>query len=146
MYSIIFNRELNKNYKNSDFFVEDISKELDNDSHWSVDLEKLQKGIIGLHLAILHEPYLKLVLDRKKTIETRFSVHRQSPFKQIERNDIILLKQNSGPLMGLCRVSDVWFYELNHNTWDIIKNNYLKEIWSKIKNFGKKKENRLMHH
>lgn len=142
MRSIIFNRELNtKNNMSSEFFIEDLSKELENDPHWITDFEKLQKKRIALHLAVLHEPYLDLILEGKKTIETRFSIHRQAPFEQITKNDIILLKKTSGPVVGLCRVSDAWFYELNQNSWDIIKNEFFKEILVKDQRFWEDKKN-----
>jgi len=142
MHPIIFSREHHENNINdSDFFIEDLFKELEDDPHWISDLEKLQKNRIALHLAILHEPYLELILEGKKTIETRFSIHRQAPFEQIKKNDIILLKKTSGPVVGLCRVSDAWFYELNQNSWDIIKNEFFKEILVKDPRFWEDKKN-----
>jgi ASC-1-like (ASCH) protein len=142
MHSIIFGREHDENtLKDSDFFIEDLSKELEDDPHWISDLEKLQKNCIALHLAILHEPYLDLILEGKKTIETRFSIHCQAPFEQITKNDVILLKETSGPVVGLCRVSDAWFYKLNQNSWDIIKNEFFKEILVKDQRFWEAKKN-----
>jgi ASC-1-like (ASCH) protein len=142
MHSIIFNRANEENnLQDSGFFIEDLSKELEDDPYWVSDLEKLQKNRIALHLAILHEPYLDLILEGKKTIETRFSIHRQAPFEQISKNDIILLKKTSGPVVGLCRVSNAWFYELNQNSWDIIKNDFFKEILVKDEQFWEDKKN-----
>jgi len=64
----------------------------------------------GIHLAVLVEPYLSLILDGKKTIESRFSINRHAPFEQVQRGDVLILKRSSGPIEGLCTVSDAWFY------------------------------------
>jgi hypothetical protein len=75
----------------------------------------------GIHLAILVEPYLSLVLEGRKTIESRFGMNRHAPFEQVHRGDVIVLKRSSGPVEGLCIVSDVWFYRLNPDTWPDIE-------------------------
>jgi ASC-1-like (ASCH) protein len=111
-----------------DSILIELSSRLENDPYWQSDLFKLQNTRISLHLAIVREPYLSLVLEGQKTIETRFSIHRQAPYEQIDKEDIILLKQPSGPIIGLCQVSDAWFYKLNQNSWHIIKNDFFKEI------------------
>lgn len=75
----------------------------------------------GLHLAVLIEPYLTLILDGRKTIESRFSVNRHAPFERVRRGDVLILKRSSGPVVGLCTVSDAWFYRLNPDTWPDIE-------------------------
>jgi hypothetical protein len=80
-----------------------------------------QSSACGIHLAVLVEPYLSLILDGKKTIESRFSVNRHAPFEQVQRGDVVILKRSSGPVEGLCTVSDAWFYRLNPNTWPEIE-------------------------
>jgi ASC-1-like (ASCH) protein len=71
----------------------------------------------GVHLAVLVEPYLSLILEGKKTVESRFSQSRQPPYERVAADDILILKRSSGPIQGICRVTDVWFYELDPNTW-----------------------------
>ncbi len=75
----------------------------------------------GIHLAVLIEPYLSLILEGRKTIESRFSINRSAPFEQVHRGDVLVLKRSSGPVEGLCTVSDVWFYRLNPETWPDIE-------------------------
>ena len=75
----------------------------------------------GIHLAILVEPYLTLVLDGKKTIESRFSLNRQTPYERVYPNDILILKRSSGAIEGICRVVDAWFYHLQAGSWDEIE-------------------------
>lgn len=71
----------------------------------------------GVHLAVLVEPYLSFILEGKKTVESRFSQSRQPPYERVAADDILILKRSSGPIQGICRVTDVWFYELEPETW-----------------------------
>ena len=82
--------------------------------------EAINKGC-GIHLAILVEPYLSYILEGKKTIESRFSQNRQPPFERVFAGDVLLLKRSSGPIAGLCMVSDSWFYRLKPETWTEIE-------------------------
>jgi hypothetical protein len=75
------------------------------------------KPTCGIHLAVLVEPYLSLILEGKKTIESRFSVNRHAPFEQVGKGDIIILKKSSGPIVGICKVADAWFYRLDPDSW-----------------------------
>jgi ASC-1-like (ASCH) protein len=53
------------------------------------------------HVAILQRPYLKLILQGKKTFESRLSRSRLAPFECVGVGDIIHFKQTSGPFV--CR-------------------------------------------
>jgi hypothetical protein len=53
---------------------------------------------------------------------------RSPPYQRIDRGDIILLKQSSGPIVGLCEVEDAWFYELDKNAWKIIKRDFASAL------------------
>jgi len=78
----------------------------------------------GLHVGIFIEPFLQLVLDGKKTVESRFSARRFAPYERVETGDVLLLKKAGGPIVGLCRVSDVWFYELDPASWQTIRTEF----------------------
>ncbi len=81
-----------------------------------------------LHLAVCIEPYLSFILDGKKTVESRFSSVKCSPFQKVTKGDVILLKKAAGPVMGLCRVDAAWFYELDPNTFNNIRRNFSQAI------------------
>ena len=70
-------------------------------------------GSSDVHLAIFVEPYLRYVLDGVKTLESRFSKNRCPPYGRVKPGDVLLLKRSGGPVVGVCRVTRVWFYELN---------------------------------
>jgi predicted transcriptional regulator len=60
---------------------------------------------IGIHLAVMVEPFLTYILEGKKTIESRFSKPLIAPFERIAVGDLVLLK--AGPLVGSFRASSV---------------------------------------
>jgi hypothetical protein len=82
----------------------------------------------GLHLAVFVEPYLQYLLDGRKTVESRFSVHRIAPYQSAGIGDIILLKRTGGPIVGLCRVISVWFYRLDPTTWASIRRTFTEAL------------------
>jgi hypothetical protein len=82
---------------------------------WSDLVDAQMRGAddqIGIHLAIVLEPYLAFILDGTKTVESRFSRNGCAPFGRVSVGDVVLLKRSSGPVVGLCTVSDVWDYRL----------------------------------
>ncbi len=69
-----------------------------------------------VHLAVLREPYLTLILMKRKTIESRFSITRRAPYQSVRPNDTLLLKLSSGPILGIARIDQADFYPLNPST------------------------------
>jgi hypothetical protein len=90
-------------------------------------LSGLLEGILtetldnNIHLAVFVEPYLTFVLEGKKTIDSRFSVNRHAPFEQVKNGDLLILKQSSGPICGVCTVSHAWYYRLDPTSWSDIE-------------------------
>jgi hypothetical protein len=76
---------------------------------------------VSIHVAILTEPYLRLILEHKKTIESRFSVHRCIPYNRVNIGDVLLLKRSGGPIVGLASVTQTWFYRLTATPLDEVK-------------------------
>ncbi len=52
------------------------------------------------HLAVLTQPFLDLILNGEKTIETRFTQVACAPFGKVKTGDLILLKQTGGLVLG----------------------------------------------
>jgi hypothetical protein len=67
---------------------------------------------VGIHLAIFAEPFLSMVLSGQKTIESRFSKLRCTPYGEVNNGDIILLKEVGGPICGLVRARRSWCFDL----------------------------------
>src|ERR1700731_133584 len=62
----------------------------------------------NLHLAVFVEPFLSFLLEGRKTIESRFSIHRRPPFECVRKGDIVLVKASGGPIVAVAEISDVW--------------------------------------
>lgn len=95
------------------------------------------------HLAILKKPYLDLILEGRKTVESRFLKTRKEPFGQVRAGDVLFLKESSGPVCGKAVVSAVKSYEnLMPARMDELKRryNYLicgdDEYWKKKNDCG----------
>jgi hypothetical protein len=78
----------------------------------------------ALHIAVMHEPFLSLLLTGHKTIESRFSVNRVCPFQSVAVGDILAIKAQSGPILGLALVEHAAFYELDPATWKDLRNKF----------------------
>ncbi|TBF67910.1 ASCH domain-containing protein [Rhizobium leguminosarum] len=80
--------------------------------------------LCGVHLAVFSQPYLDLVLAGDKKIESRFSRNRCAPFDDIRKGDIILLKEVSGPVCGIALASRIWFFDLDNEPIEAIRQQY----------------------
>jgi hypothetical protein len=101
------------------------------DPFWHEELMQIAEDKTSshsVHLAVFVQPYLQYILDGSKTIESRFSMRRFAPYDQVKQKDIILLKEASGPVVGICQVRTAWFYELEEESWCEIRQNYTKEL------------------
>ena len=75
---------------------------------------------VQLHLAIFVEPFLSWVIDGTKTVESRFSSVRCAPWDAVNENDVVLMKQSSGPVVGSFVVSFVSSYRIAEGDLDDI--------------------------
>lgn len=65
---------------------------------------------IPQHLAVLVQPFLDLILEGKKTIETRFTRVKCPPFQQVKEGDVILLKKSGGLVLGEMTAGKVEYF------------------------------------
>ncbi|EKD91152.1 MAG: hypothetical protein ACD_30C00041G0012 [uncultured bacterium] len=81
------------------------------------------------HIAILSNSAIKQVFSGKKTIETRFSQKRISPFGTVSIGDIVYLKPPGEDIVGQFVVKKVIYIEgLEASDWDNIKKVYGKKL------------------
>lgn len=93
------------------------------------------------HLAILTQPWLELILDGKKTIESRFTKIRCAPYAKIDIGDIVYLKESGGPVKGQFTASEVETYtDLTLEMLNEINRCYHRDIFvdSQFQEFWKK--------
>lgn len=101
------------------------------DFFWESRLDALDKEALPtftLHLGIFVEPYLQYILDGVKTVESRFATRRFAPYQQVASGDVLLLKQSSGPIIGLCEITHVWFYHLDSSSWHTIRTSFTQAL------------------
>lgn len=82
----------------------------------------------ALHVAVMREPFLALLLEGRKKIESRFSVNRVLPYGQVDSADVVALKAQSGPVVGVALVEHVDFYELDPATWAILQDSFARPL------------------
>jgi ASC-1-like (ASCH) protein len=105
--------------------------QLRGDRFWDEYLDKAlydDVSPMGIHLAIFIEPYLSYVIEGKKTVESRFGVRRNAPYGKVASGDIILLKRSGGPVVGLCKVSNVWYYKLTEDSWKKLRKEFTNAL------------------
>jgi len=91
--------------------INHIIEQLKDDSKWGNTIEKvLIDSSIGIHLAIFNEPFLSLVYDGKKKIESRFSINKISPYEKIKKGDVVILKESGGLVTGIFVAGEVKFF------------------------------------
>lgn len=93
----------------------EVSAHLQSLPAWKIYVENNSKRF-SIHLAVFQAPYLDYILEGKKTVESRFSTVLCPPHGRVEKGDIILLKDSGGPVVGVCKVDRVWFYEIDAAT------------------------------
>ena len=104
---------------------------VEGDAFWEHQLECLvapEDGAFALHLAILVNPYLRLLLGGQKTIESRFSITRRAPYQQIQNGDVVLLKHSGGPITGIGLVAETMFYQLTPEVLQEIREQFANEL------------------
>jgi hypothetical protein len=78
------------------------------------------------HIAVMSEPFLSLVFEGKKTIESRFSLHNIAPYNRVAASDLVFMK--AGPIVGCFTVSWIKYLDLTTHPIEEIKQLYDKEI------------------
>lgn len=93
-------------------------RQLKNSDHdWETLIDALTKGEgVGLHIAIFNEPYLSAMIEKRKTLESRFSVNRISPFRRIYEGDIVLIKRSAGNVIGFFQCGKIKYWTRNRGS------------------------------
>jgi len=98
---------------------------------WSDTLWRLSHGNLAhcrVHVAVLVEPYLRLILAGSKTVESRFARRRYAPYGCLRSGDVILLKKAGGPIMGMCEAAEVSFHERHDGSWQSIRDTFAQDL------------------
>ncbi|MBB5624109.1 hypothetical protein HDE69_005206 [Pedobacter cryoconitis] len=118
-----------------DKVFEVVLKSLKKQNDWTDIINKLKSGRndFGVHVGIFAEPYLTLIIEGKKTIESRFSINRISPYGRIFKGDIVLVKRAGGPIVGMFLAGEIKFYSrLNSKKLKEIESSFGEQICTYI--------------
>lgn len=110
------------------------------DPFWAAVLVPPNRSSFKLHLAIFREPYLRFILEGRKTVETRFAKCACSPYGKVADGDVLVLKRAGGAVMALCVVQKVWFYRLEPGSLNQIKRKFGKAICPEADSFWKERK------
>lgn len=81
-----------------------------------------------LHLAILQQPYLDLINDGTKTIESRFNTKRAAPFGRVAVGDLVLLKESGRPITSYFFAAAANSFRLSEGVIDEVRQQYAAGI------------------
>lgn len=115
--------------------ADEVRSAVQGDLLWKEYLRQLaspKQAGFALDLAIFVEPYLQFILEGRKTVESRSSARCGVPYKCVQKGDVVLLKRSGGPIVGLCRIADAWFYGLDPRSWDTIRKEFTMVEWSTV--------------
>jgi hypothetical protein len=90
---------------------------------------------VGVHLGVFIEPFLEAILDGRKTIESRFGVHRSPPFDRVQPGDLILLKRSGGPVVGIALAGEATYYHLDSDVLEDIRERFATQIYAEDDEF-----------
>jgi hypothetical protein len=119
-----------------------VEEHLQTHEYWGQRVDFLfgtRKRLNSLHLAVFVEPFLQFVLDGRKTVESRFSIHRCAPFHCVRSGDLVLIKRSGGPIIALAEISQVWYYELNQDAWSFIRTRFATQLCVEDPEFWERK-------
>lgn len=80
------------------------------------------------HIAILKQPFFSMILSGEKTIESRWSMHKITPYNKVSVGDEILLKETGKDVTATAKVKHVKYFQLTPQIVEGIRIKYGKEI------------------
>lgn len=94
----------------------------------------MRKPKMKYHLAILSPGWTELILEGSKTIESRFTKVRCTPFGKVHEGDIVYLKESGGLVKGMFRAAAVETYEnlTDAQICDLFYKEYREQIFSSL--------------
>ena len=87
-----------------------ILQEIHEATRHSQDWQALDLQAHSIHIAVMSEPFLSYVFNGKKTVESRFSLHRIAPYQKVETGDVVCMK--AGAIVGCFTVAWVRYFDL----------------------------------
>ena len=104
--------------------------------------QSLKINDVGIHLAVFTEPFLSLLFEGKKTVESRFTFNKVTPFQKAKIGDIVIVKRSGGSVCGYFVISDAkYFHSPTNLQKKLIKKDYSEAIGApSVKDFWEKRD------
>lgn len=113
-----------------DKLINELHQHFNGDQEWTEMLiTVVEKASANIHLAVFAEPFLSMMFEKAKTIESRFSVNQVAPFGQVFKGDVVIIKKSAGEIAGSFLVGEVLsFSNLNSARISELNQVYGKKI------------------
>lgn len=95
-------------------------------NQWARRISSQSDG--ALHVAVMREPFRSHLLEGRKTVESRFSRRRGAPWGRVATGDSLLIKADSGPVVGLALVAAVEYHELDGAVAHQLRARYARQM------------------
>jgi hypothetical protein len=124
------------------FSINDLIRLTQGSDFWQCALQRAHDGIThpSFHLAVFVEPFLRYVLEGQKTVESRFGIRKFAPYEKASNGDIIILKAACGPVVGLCCVSNTWYYQLDPSSWQLLRKEFTVALCAQDPDFWERRK------
>jgi hypothetical protein len=81
------------------------------------------------HLAVMYQRFIKAIMDRRKTVESRFSRLEHPVYEALRPGDLIWFKQVSGPVRAVATARSIRrFSDLTPHMVELIRKEWGREI------------------
>ena len=110
-----------------DDLLDNIAEQLSAAGHTEL-LEKIRNPEVCIHLALCREPYIQYMISGKKTIESRITKNKCMPYGKVEKGDLVILKQTSGPVLAVFSVAEVNSFDTRYSSLPEIRDTYQKQL------------------
>lgn len=103
------------------FILDELKLQLDKKSFKEIENRKM-------HLGVFKQPLLKLMLEGKKTIESRFSKNKIAPYDKISKDDFVIVKESSKKVVAMFTIKEVLQYTMEDTSVKELKEKYNSQI------------------
>ncbi|MBI2357110.1 hypothetical protein HYV12_03625 [Candidatus Dojkabacteria bacterium] len=85
---------------------------------------------LGIYRKDRGRDYIGLMINGKKTVDIKLSTRRLPPFHKMKAGDTFLIKESSGPIVGVGKIEWVEYYEIEVGKEDLLE--ILLDIWEQV--------------
>lgn len=75
----------------------------------------------NIHLAIFDLETINKIKTGEKVYESRWTQKKSRPYNKIQNDDLVIIKESCGPVVGFYIAEEVLFYEISEDVYEIMK-------------------------